>query len=54
MNEIVQIGYWVYEMPDEDTELKASNHIEPDDVDMSLIESLNSIQQQHIKNNQQT
>lgn len=53
MNEIVQIGYWVYEMPDEDTELIASNHIEPDDVDMSLVESLNSIQQQHIKNNQQ-
>lgn len=53
MNEIIQIGYWVYEMPDEDTELRASNHIEPDGVDMSLVESLNSIQQQHIKNNQQ-
>lgn len=53
MNEIVQIGHCVYEMPDEDTELRASNHIEPDDVDMSLVESLNSIQQQHIKNNQQ-
>ena len=53
MNEIVQIGYCVYEMLDEDTELRASNHIEPDDVDISLVESLNSIQQQHIKNNQQ-
>ena len=53
MNEIVQIGYWVYEMPDEDTELRASNRIEPNDVDMSLVESLNSIQQQHINNNQQ-
>lgn len=53
MNEIIQIGYWVYEMPDEGVELRASNRIELDDVDMSLVESLNSIQQQHIKNNQQ-